>query len=229
MSKPRTETFDRRLAARLLAAGEPAVLVAELLGMPRLELEAARSVDPDLRALEDYYRELESWPAERRLARARKLFLLALEHALERGEIRGLGWAARLLGCGRDADPAATSAAEEDEADEVAAVTRTLSPEERVIWDELDYSRWPVPPKIPRTPDAPPCRGPLEVPNDAGTEAERMRAPIPWPPRRPPEARASAAEPEGAAAGEAASPAPAPAQEPEREGPARWPPHLRPL
>lgn len=227
MSKPRPDSFDRRLAARLLAAGEPTVLVAELLGLPRLELEAARTVDPDLVALERYYAEIERWPASRRRARARKLFLIALEHALERGEIRGLSWAARLLESAVE-----PSAAEEGESeDEVEAVEKTLSPEERAIWDALDYSRWPVPPAIPPQPGAPPCKGPLEVPNDAGSEAERMQEPIPWP---PPGARAGSASTRVPAAPRADEPPAggtpsAAASEPGRGGTARWPPHLRPL
>ncbi|MCX8101484.1 MAG: hypothetical protein RMK81_10475 [Geminicoccaceae bacterium] len=271
MSKSATPELDRRLLARLAAAGEPAVLIAQICGLPRLEVEAALSVDADLADLRAYYQAIETGSPKARAERIRRLTLAAIEHRLERGELTGLGWALRpylFAAAVADADepgrseespspaaeddPAALEALREREIDEAYA---ELSDEMKALWDSLGYERWPVPPTIPWRPGAPRPRGPLEIDNEAGTEAERAAEPIPWPPRAarapaPDHATApehAAASDQGAAPDRAAPPDdgasrdgggvarattdPPPSGAPSEGGEpgGRWPPHLRPL
>jgi hypothetical protein len=233
MSKD-TPTLDRRLVARLACEGEPSVLLAEITGLPRLELEAALKVDGELAELRRYYEQRRDGPPEERADRLRRLLVVAVERSLEQGEVRGIGWAVRglgllapLPGTGEPprrvvTDPKPTGAVRE--MDDILA---DFAEGERDEWDGMGYERWPVPPTIPWRPDAPRPRGPLEIENEAGTEAERARQPLPWPPRRP---RPAVAPDETPPSG---GPQPAAEGEPEsREGSSpgdRWPPHLRPV
>lgn len=239
MSK-NTPSLDRRLVARLACEGEPSVLLAEITGLPRLELEAALSVDTELAELRRYYEKRRDAPPEERADRLRRLLVVAIERSLEQGEVRGIGWAVRGLGllvplAGTTEPPRRLMAEPEPPRtlDETDLILAELSEEERKEWEAMGYEAWPVPPTIPWQPDAPRPRGPLEIENEAGTEAERARQPLPWPPRRSrptvvvdnpqpvapaePAAGAQTADGEGRAEGE-------------RGGSGeRWPPHLRPV
>lgn len=223
--------LDRRLVARLACDGEPSVLLAEITGLPRLEVEAALQVDGELAELRRFYERQRAEPPEARAGRLRRLFVAAVERALEQGDVRGIGWAVRGLGLLEPlagAVPSTVRAAAAPpsgrERSAIDEVLDELDPEARAEWDEFGYERWPVPPTIPWRPDAPRPQGPLEIENEAGTEAERSRAPLPWPPPhrrgpvRPPAEPGAPYEPEAGGEAGAADP-----------GAGRWPPHLRPV
>lgn len=255
MSKtPSPPELDRRRIARLASDGEPAALLAEIAGLPRLEIEAAIKVDPGIVELRRHYERLAAEPPEARVERLRRLLLAAVERSLEDGDLRNIGWALKglgilrpLPGSGVEGDPLGPPgkgpAGEAEAVDELLA---NLRGEERELWEKAGYENWPVPPTIPWRPDAPRPRGPLEIENEAGTEAERAAEPLPWPPPRlrteppafaeaepePPAvgSEASPAEPASprAPTGRPSSPSPDPGEGP-AGGPSRWPPHLRPV
>jgi hypothetical protein len=241
MSKaPNPPSLDRRRLARLAVDGVSTALLAELAGLPRLELEAALQVDPQLAELRRHYERLAAEPPEARLEHLRRLLLASVEHHLEAGDLRNIGWALKGLGLLRPLpgsapaglpDPPLPEGQEEEELDRTLG---ELDESERELWERMDYRNWPVPPTIPWRPGAPRPRGPFTIENEAGTEAERAAAPLPWPPpRRRPEAAPPSEEPAAPAGGEAplgtgpdGQPSPDGQEEP---GPSRWPPHLRPV
>lgn len=238
MSK-NTPSLDRRLIARLACEGEPSVLLAEISGLPRLELEAALAVDGELAELRRYYEQRRDGPPAERADRLRRLLVAAIERSLEQGEVRGIGWAVRglgllvpLPGAGEPPRRVMAEPAPPPSVNELDQLLAGFTEEERREWEEMGYEAWPVPPTIPWRPDAPRPRGPLEIENEAGTEAERSRQPLPWPPRRPrptlvadnPDRPAGERPPADRAAGDAARPTEG---EPGADG--RWPPHLRPV
>jgi len=241
MSKvPNPPSLDRRRLARLAVDGVSTALLAELAGLPRLELEAALQVDPQLSELRRHYERLAAEPPEARLEHLRRLLLASVEHHLEAGDLRNIGWALKGLGLLRPLpgsaprglpDPPREEGKDEEELDRTLG---ELDESERALWERMDYRNWPVPPTIPWRPDAPRPRGPFTIENEAGTEAERAAAPLPWPPPRPrPEAAPTSEEPSAPAAGEAptepeADPDPSRGGR-EEPGPSRWPPHLRPV
>ena len=241
MSKtPTTPTFDRRRLARLASEGVSTAVLAEIAGMPRRELEAALQGEPQLAELRRYYEKLAAEPPEARFDRLRRMLLATVERHLEDGDLRNIGWALKSLGLlepllgAPDRLPEGQSA--ESAGEEVDRMVAGLGEEERRLWEAMGYENWPVPPTIPWRPDAPRPRGPLEIENEAGTEAERAAAPLPWPPPRrrsgPGEAAAAETEPAGPAPAETAPSPPASAtgtEKAEGSGPSRWPPHLRPV
>ncbi len=203
-----TPELPRRRIARLAAEGLPAVVIAEIVGLPRLEVEAALNVDRELEELRRWYERCAKEPPEERARRLRGLTLAAIELALEEGDLRNLGWALRSFGIARPLhEPAREPGAARDpagEADPLEEALAAFDASERTLWERIGYESWPVPPTVPPQPGAPRPRGPLEIENEAGTERERMAEPIPWPPpwRRH---RSRAAEP---ALDEASAPAP---------------------
>jgi|DewCreStandDraft_4_1066084.scaffolds.fasta_scaffold00080_146 hypothetical protein len=255
MSKtPPPPELDRRRIARLASDGESTALLAEITGLPRLEIEAAIKVDPGIVELRRHYERLAAEPPEARVERLRRLLLAAVERSLEDGDLRNIGWALKGLGILR---PLPGSGVEDDplgppgkgprgEAEAVEDLLANLEEEERELWEKAGYQNWPVPPTVPWRPDAPRPRGPLEIENEAGSEAERAAEPLPWPPPRlrAGPATADEAEPERSApgserstpepgspevpAGRPSPPSPAPGEAP-TGGPSRWPPHLRPV
>lgn len=259
MSKtPSPPELDRRRISRLAADGESAALLAAITGLPRLEIEAAIKVDPGIVELRRHYERLAAEPPEARVERLRRLLLAAVERSLEDGDLRNIGWALKglgilrpLPGSGVEGDPLGPPgkgpAGEAEAIDELLA---NLQGEERELWDKAGYENWPVPPTIPWRPDAPRPRGPLEIENEAGTEAERAAEPLPWPPARlrteppaspeaEPEPPAAGSEPSAAGPRSLDAPPEAPASRPSGPsagpaegptgGPSRWPPHLRPV
>lgn len=237
MSKtPTTPTFDRRRLARLASEGVSTAVLAEIAGMPRLELEAALQMEPQLAELRRYYEKLAAEPPEARFERLRRLLLATIERHLEDGDLRNIGWALKSLGLLEPLAGAPERLPEgggESAQDEVDRTVENLGEEERQLWEAMAYENWPVPPTIPWRPDAPRPRGPLEIENEAGTEAERAAAPLPWPPPRrrstPVEAEGSPVEPATAEAVPLGPKAGSPGEKSEAAGTSRWPPHLRPV
>jgi hypothetical protein len=235
MSKtPTTPTFDRRRLARLASEGVSTAVLAEIAGMPRLELEAALQMEPQLAELRRYYEKVAAEPPEARFERLRRLLLATIERHLEDGDLRNIGWALKSLGL---LEPLGGTPLPEGSAEsareEVDRTLEGLGEEERQLWEAMGYENWPVPPTIPWRPDAPRPRGPLEIENEAGTEAERAAAPLPWPPPRrrskPVEAEGSPVEPATAEAVPLGPTSGSPGEKSEGAGTSRWPPHLRPV
>ncbi len=259
MSKtPSPPELDRRRIARLASDGESTALLAEIAGLPRLELEAAIKVDPRLVELCAHYERLAAESPEARVERLRRLLLAAVERSLEDGDLRNIGWALKglgilrpLPGSGVEGDPLGPPGkGPRGEAEAVDELLANLEGEERELWEKAGYENWPVPPTIPWRPDAPRPRGPLEIENEAGTEAERAAEPLPWPPPRirpetpasaesKPEPRTAGSQPLATESESPEAPPEAPASRPSAPsaapgegpagGPSRWPPHLRPV
>ena len=87
-------------AARVIARGTPLFDVAAALGVPIEAVERKLADDPHYAELVAYRKERRQEPEEKRLAGIREGFIDELEHALDTGSVRGLGWMSRELRLG---------------------------------------------------------------------------------------------------------------------------------
>ncbi len=87
-------------AARVIARGTPLYDVAAALRVPVEVVERKLADDPHYAELVAYRKERRKEPEGERLAGIREGFIDELEHALDTGSVRGLGWMSRELRLG---------------------------------------------------------------------------------------------------------------------------------
>jgi uncharacterized protein YgfB (UPF0149 family) len=118
---------DWRLAAQLLANGEPLAVVAKTLGCSRSQLSHKRNHDP---LFQDLIEEFRQMGPEERLARLRHSVHRAIDRAVADDNVRVVLWLADRL-------KLVTSPDERAPADELRELLNGLSPEELREFESL--------------------------------------------------------------------------------------------
>jgi uncharacterized protein YgfB (UPF0149 family) len=118
---------DWRLAAQLLANGEPLAVVAQTLGCSRSQLSHKRNHDP---LFQDLIEEFRRMGPEERLARLRHSVHRAIDRAVADDNVRVVLWLADRL-------KLVTSPDERTPADELRELLNGLSPEELREFESL--------------------------------------------------------------------------------------------
>jgi hypothetical protein len=118
---------DWRLAAQLLANGEPLVVVARTLGCSRSQLSRKRNHDP---LFQDLIQEFRRMGPEERLARLRHAVHRAIELAVAGGNVRVVLWLADRL-------KLVTPPSERTPGEELRELLSGLSPEELREFESL--------------------------------------------------------------------------------------------
>lgn len=118
---------DWRLAAQLLANGEPLAVVARTLGCSRSQLSRKRNHDP---LFQDLIQEFRRMGPEERLARLRHAVHRAIELAVAGGNVRVVLWLADRL-------KLVTPPSERTPGEELRELLNGLSPEELREFESL--------------------------------------------------------------------------------------------
>ena len=127
---------DWRLAAQLLANGEPLALVARTLGCARSQLSRKRNHDP---LFQDLIEEFRQMGPEERLARLRHAVHRAIDLAVANNNVRVVLWLADRL-------KLVTPPSERTPGDELRELLNGLSPEELREFESLREPTEPASP-----------------------------------------------------------------------------------